>query len=131
MKEFSQIHTIAMSKERIQRLFKLGFFTEVLQEDEERYGLMTPEQLDSICCKLDVGLIGLLWCQGALEDKANYLFNLVRPPPRRGADGVYVDARKHPNEFFKMDEPESGADLEANGSPELAKEEATQDQGGQ
>lgn len=98
--------------------------------------MMTPEQIDSICCKLDVGLIGLLWCKGDLEDKANFLFNLVRHPPKRDANGTYIDARKHPNEFFKdlfeSEKPPAGADLEQNGSPEpKAKEEPKPDQASQ
>jgi hypothetical protein len=128
MAEFCQIRTIEMSKDRIHRLFKLDFFTEILREDKERFDLMTQEQVDSICCKLDVGLMGLLWCKGALEDKANFLFNLVRHPPTRDANGQYIDARKHPNEFFKPATPQSGANSEPNGSPEPltpTKEETT------
>lgn len=105
MEEFSQIPTIAKSEDRVRRLFKLDYFIEVLREDADRYKLMTPEQLDSICCKLDVGLIGLLWCKGDLEDKANFLFNLVRHPPKRDAEGRYIDAKKHPSEFFKAATP--------------------------
>jgi len=79
-----------------------------------------------------VGLIGLLWCKGELEDKANFLFNLAKHPPKRDADGVYHDAQKHPNEFFKPATPEAGADLELNGSPEApAEDETTQNQASQ
>jgi hypothetical protein len=122
MEEFSQIPTIAKSKDRIQRLFKEDFFIEVLREDKERYDLMTPDQLDSVCCKLDVGLIGLLWCKGDLEDKANFLFNLVRHPPKRDAEGRYIDARKHPSEFFRPAMPQAGADLELD-EPASARDE--------
>ena len=79
---------------------------------------------------MDVGLIGLLWCKGELEDKANFLFNLVKHPPKRDAEGQIIDAKKHPNEFFKPDTPHVGADLERNGTPAtLAKVEPAQNPG--
>ena len=52
-----------------------------------------------------------MWCKGDLEDKANFLFNLVKHPPKRDAEGRPHDPSKHPNEFFRIDAQEAN-DLE-------------------
>ena len=72
---------------------------------------MTPKQLDSIAMKLDVGIIGLLWCKGSKTDKANFLFDLVKNPPKITKCGVITNPNKHPNEFWADDTPKE-SDIE-------------------
>lgn len=36
------------------------------------------EEIENYISKLDFGLLGFLWCQGTKEDKARFLFNLLK-----------------------------------------------------
>ena len=47
-------------------------------------------------CKLDVGVLGLAWCQGSKEDRANFFFNLCKMAPRVSPDGLPT---LHPSEY--------------------------------
>ena len=49
-------------------------FRDVLYEDKKR---AKKYDIDQFMSKIDIGLLGFLWCQGTREDKAAFLFDLL------------------------------------------------------
>lgn len=74
---FCMIETLSKNWDRIELLLRQEPFKEKLREDKETVKQLGADFNDFIC-KIDVGVIGYLWCIGEQYDKANFLFNLTR-----------------------------------------------------
>ena len=54
---------------------KSQVFKRVFTDPDKSFGNI---EWDNTLCKLDIGILGFLWCSGDNEQKANFFFNLSK-----------------------------------------------------
>ena len=72
--EFCNLPTFERSWDRIEILLKSDYFRALLKEDEKNASAPGFEEKLS---KLDLMILGFLWCSGSKADKAEVLFNIT------------------------------------------------------
>ena len=72
--------------DRIELLFSNEFFRSVLREDEHQNE--NCYNFDQRLSKMEVAIIGLLWCKGDNDEKSEYLFNLAKMARKPGHSNI-------------------------------------------